>query len=96
MLAGIAAALRADGVFFMVDSKTSSHLHENLELPWGAFLYTVSTLHCMTVSLALGGAGLGTVWGEQMALAMLGDAGFSRVELGRVTDRRPPGSRPGR
>lgn len=81
VLAGIAAALRADGVFFMVDIKASSHLHENLGLPWGAFLYTVSTLHCMTVSLALGGTGLGTAWGEQVAVAMLSDAGFSQVEL---------------
>jgi Zn-dependent membrane protease YugP len=35
----------------------------------------------MTVSLAGGGAGLGTVWGEQLAREMLKDAGFSRVEV---------------
>ncbi|MDQ3734372.1 MAG: transcriptional regulator, partial [Actinomycetota bacterium] len=74
-------ALRHDGVFLMVDIKASSHLHENLDLPLGPFLYTVSTLHCMTVSLALGGSGLGTAWGEHVALAMLGEAGFSTVEI---------------
>jgi hypothetical protein len=36
----------------------------------------------MTVSLAGGGAGLGAMWGEELALLMLEDAGFtsSRVE----------------
>lgn len=52
-----------------------------MEHPLGPFLYTVSTMHCMTVSLALGGDGLGTVWGEQLARAMLADAGFTDVEV---------------
>ena len=81
VLAGIASALATDGVFLMVDIKASSHPHENLDLPWAPLLYTLSTMHCMTVSLALDGAGLGTVWGEQVAVAMLGDAGFSHVEV---------------
>ena len=38
----------------------------------------------MTVSLALGGDGLGTVWGEQTALRMLADAGFHAVEIADV------------
>ena len=81
VLAAIASALRDDGVFLMADVKASSHPDENLDLPWGPLLYTLSTMHCMTVSLALNGAGLGTVWGEQVALAMLGEAGFARVEI---------------
>ena len=36
-------------------------------------------MHCMTVSLALGGEGLGAVWGKQKALEMLSAAGFSNV-----------------
>jgi hypothetical protein len=71
-------------VFFMVDIKASSDLQDNLDLPWGAFLYAVSTLHCMTVSLALGGTGLGTAWGEEVAVAMLGDAGFAWVEVKEI------------
>ena len=35
--------------------------------PLAPMLYSVSTLHCLTVSLADGGAGLGTAWGEQLA-----------------------------
>ncbi len=40
----------------------------------------------MTVSLAHGGAGLGTMWGEQVALRMLADAGFAEVMLHDVPD----------
>lgn len=81
VLANIATALRPDGTFLMVDIKASSHVHENLDIPWSTFLYTVSLMHCMTVSLALGGDGLGTVWGHQTAVRMLHEAGFERVEI---------------
>lgn len=84
VLAGIASALRDDGVFLMVDVKASSHPHENMDLPWAALLYTLSTMHCMTVSLALDGTGLGTVWGKQTALDMLGEAGFSEIETKEI------------
>ena len=64
---GIADALRPDGVFLMQDIAGSSHVHDNLEHPLGPFIYTISSMHCMTVSLALGGAGLGAMWGEEKA-----------------------------
>ena len=35
----------------------------------------------MTVSLAEGGMGLGTMWGEQAARTMLGEAGFTSVDV---------------
>ena len=38
----------------------------------------------MTVSLALGGDGLGAVWGEELALDMLKEAGFSDIDVQRV------------
>jgi SAM-dependent methyltransferase len=63
VLAAVARAVRPDGVFMMVDLKASSNLADNLELPWAPFLYTVSTLHCMTVSLGLDEDGLGTALG---------------------------------
>ena len=37
-------------------------------------------MHCMTVSLALDGAGLGTVWGTQLAQKMMKDAGFNQID----------------
>ncbi len=81
VLAGIAAALRLGGTFLMVDDRASSNLHENLDHPLGPFLYGVSTMHCMTVSLAQGGEGLGTVWGEQKARELLTEAGFVEVTV---------------
>ena len=84
VLANIARALRPGGVFLMVDIAGSSNLEENAEHPLGALLYAVSTMHCMTVSLALNGEGLGTMWGEQLALKKLADAGFTSVEIKRV------------
>jgi SAM-dependent methyltransferase len=81
VLAGIAAALRTGGTFLMVDDRASSHLQENLDHPFGPFLYGVSTMHCMTVSLAQGGEGLGTMWGEQKACELLAEAGFARVDV---------------
>ncbi len=84
VLGGIAAALRPGGTFLMVDIAASSNLEENLQNPMGPMLYSISTLHCMTVSLALGGDGLGTVWGEQLAKKMLGDAGFKKIDVKSV------------
>ncbi len=84
VLAGIRKALRPDGTFLMVDIAASSNLEENLEHPMAAALYSVSTLHCMTVSLAHGGEGLGTMWGEQKAREYLAAAGFGSVETARV------------
>ena len=81
VLANIAAALRPSGAFLMVDIKASSYVDDNIELPWAPFLYTVSTLHCMTVSLALNGEGLGTAWGAETAVRMLGEAGFAHVDV---------------
>ncbi len=84
VLRSIFDALRPSGTFLMVDVAASSHLHENVEHPLGPALYTVSTMHCMSVSLEQGGEGLGTMWGEQKAREMLAEAGFGEVEVKQV------------
>lgn len=84
MLAGIAQALRPGGVYLCVDIAASSRLSENLDHPFGPFGYTISCMHCMTVSLADGGMGLGAMWGEQKAQEMLTDAGFTSIEAAHV------------
>ncbi|MFC9772693.1 MULTISPECIES: class I SAM-dependent methyltransferase [unclassified Pseudarthrobacter] len=81
VLRNIRRALKPGGTFLMVDIKASSALEDNVGLPWAAFLYAISTTHCMSVSLAQDGDGLGTVWGVQLAEAMLRDAGFRDVEV---------------
>ena len=84
VLAGISRALRPGGTFLMVDIAASSRLEENVDHPLGPALYTVSCMHCMTVSLAYGGEGLGAAWGEQKALELLAEAGFTQVDVKRV------------
>lgn len=79
-LRGIARALKPTGTFLMMEIAASSDLADNLDHPFGPFLYAASVFHCMTVSLAQGGPGYGTVWGEQGARSALADAGFSQVE----------------
>jgi trans-aconitate methyltransferase len=81
VLRRIRGALAPAGMFLMLDVHASSHLAENVAMPMSAFLYTISTMHCMTVSLAHGGAGLGTAWGKELATRMLKDAGFTDVQL---------------
>jgi len=84
VLANISCALKPDGVFLCVDIQASSNLEENMQHPLAPMLYGVSTLHCMTVSLALNGEGLGTVWGEQKARELLTEAGFKRIDVEHV------------
>lgn len=80
VLKGIHRTLAPGGVYLMQDIKASSHVHNNLEHPIGTFLYTVSCMHCMTVSLAQGGEGLGAMWGEEKTRDYLERAGFRSVE----------------
>jgi len=84
VLKRIAAALQTDGVFLMQDIDASSHVYKNLDHPMGPMLYTISCMHCMTVSLALNGEGLGAMWGEEQACQLLTEAGFTHVEVKRL------------
>jgi SAM-dependent methyltransferase len=81
LLKGIRRTLRPDGVYLMQDIQGSSHHHENVDHPGGPLLYMISCMHCMTVSLAQGGEGLGAMWGEQKARELLAEAGFTSVEV---------------
>ena len=81
VLKGIAEALKDDGVYLMQDIAGSSYVQNNMDHPLAPLLYTISTTHCTTVSLAQGGEGLGTMWGEEKAREMLEEAGFEHVEV---------------
>ncbi|MGA7051693.1 MAG: methyltransferase, partial [Mycobacterium sp.] len=84
VLENIYRALRTGGVLLMADIKASSRLEDNVGVPMSTYLYTTSLMHCMTVSLALDGVGLGAVWGTQLATSMLADAGFADVRVAEV------------
>jgi 2-polyprenyl-3-methyl-5-hydroxy-6-metoxy-1,4-benzoquinol methylase len=81
MLTNIFSALKDNGVYFMQDIAGSSHVHQNMEHPLAPFLYTISCMHCMTVSLSQNGKGLGAMWGKELACKMLNEAGFNQVEV---------------
>ncbi len=81
VLSGIARSLTPDGSFLMQDIAGTSRVEKDAEHPVAPFLYTISCMHCMTVSLAAGGAGLGAMWGREKALSMLKEAGFTRVDV---------------
>ncbi|ASC71404.1 S-adenosylmethionine-dependent methyltransferase [Halomicronema hongdechloris C2206] len=82
VLRKIYTALRPEGgVYLMQDIRASSQVQNNLDHPMAPFLYTISCMHCMTVSLAEGGMGLGTMWGREQAMEMLAEVGFQQVEL---------------
>lgn len=84
VLDGIYKSLKPKGQFLMQDIRASSHLENNREHPIAPLMYTLSTMHCMTVSLAQGGAGLGTMWGEELATAMLNQAGFDHIAVNQL------------
>jgi 2-polyprenyl-3-methyl-5-hydroxy-6-metoxy-1,4-benzoquinol methylase len=85
VLRGIQRTLRADGVYLMQDISGTSHVHKDVEHPLGTLLYTISCMHCMTVSLAQGGEGLGAMWGEEKTREYLERAGFREVTKKKLT-----------
>jgi hypothetical protein len=68
----------------MQDIAASSHVFNNIDHPVGPLLYTISCMHCMTVSLSENGAGLGAMWGEEKAIEMLHEAGFTKIDVRKL------------
>jgi len=79
VLGQIRAALAEGGCYLMVEPQAGDDLEQNLH-PAGALTYALSTLHCMTQSLAQGGVGLGAAWGPGRAEQYCRDAGFGHFE----------------
>jgi ubiquinone/menaquinone biosynthesis C-methylase UbiE len=84
VLKGIYRSLKNDGVYLMQDISGTSHLEEDMNHPIGTFLYTISCMHCMTVSLAQNGEGLGAMWGEEMTRDYLKNAGFRTINTNKL------------
>lgn len=79
-LAATRAVLAPDGVFLMIDSGAPATLEAQAGLAWAPMMYGVSIGHCLTVSLAQDGAGLGAMWGREAATTALAEAGFADVD----------------
>lgn len=84
VLKGIHRTLKKDGIYLMQDISGTGNLEEDKKHPIGPFLYTVSCMHCMTVSLAQNGDGLGAMWGDAMIRDYLRKAGFSTFETNKL------------
>jgi 2-polyprenyl-3-methyl-5-hydroxy-6-metoxy-1,4-benzoquinol methylase len=78
-LKSIRNALADDGVYVWSEPNATANAVENRN-PVGKMFHSISPLHCMTVSLAYNGAGLGTVIGESGARELAKEAGFSTFE----------------
>jgi len=78
-LAAVRRILKPGGAFLWSEAEASDRLEENLN-PMGRSLYGASTMHCMTVSLADAGEGLGVVIGEKKARSLAAEAGFTHFE----------------
>jgi SAM-dependent methyltransferase len=85
-LQGVCEMLTNDGAFSMIDIAAESDIDGNRNHPMGPFLYAVSLMHCMPVGLVDDGAGLGMMWGRQLAVEMLGQAGFDHVSVEKIPD----------
>ncbi|CEF68728.1 Winged helix-turn-helix DNA-binding domain and Methyltransferase domain-containing protein [Strongyloides ratti] len=76
--------LKPDGVFSMIEIKGSSNCCTDKKInPVGsALLYGISLFHCLPVGNSTKDAlGLGAMWGQERALKMLKEAGFSKIEI---------------
>ena len=81
VFASIYTALRPGARYLCVEPNASTHVHNNLGRGHAPFLYAVSTMHCMQVSLAApNGEGVGAAWGREQIEERLLAAGFTELE----------------
>jgi SAM-dependent methyltransferase len=79
LLRAIRRGLKPDGTYLCLEINCADTLERNLS-PLGALFYGCSVLLCTTVSLADGGAGLGTLGLPETKLrALAAEAGFTTV-----------------
>lgn len=81
VLGNVRRSIKPGGLFLMQDISCAGHHHRDCDHVFGPFLYTISCMHCMSVSLANGGPGLGATWGKDKAVEMLRAAGFGDVRV---------------
>lgn len=84
LLENIRQAMREDAVYIGQDIWAHTDVADNRDHPLAPFIYTISLMHCMTVSLAQGGIGLGAAWGEEKARELFEEAGFTDVSMHRL------------
>lgn len=81
VLAAVVRSLRPGGTFVMVEPLASGDLDTDVQHPMAPMMYATSLGHCVQVSLAAGGPGLGSMWGRAKAIPMLEAAGFTEISV---------------
>lgn len=79
-VAHVRSCLADGGRFVMCDSAAPASLEAQAELPWAPMMYGLSMFGCVGTARSQGGEGLGNMWGQEAATALLQDAGFADVE----------------
>jgi SAM-dependent methyltransferase len=85
LMVAIRESLREGGSYLMLEMNASHDVEEN-RTPLGKFLYNVSTLYCMTTSLAHDGAGIGACMGQEKAKELAFAAGYSQFRRLPIDD----------
>lgn len=85
LMRSIRNSLRPGGTYLMSEMNVSANPEENIN-PRGRMMYSISTLYCLSVSLADGGAGIGTLMGEPKARELAAEAGFGHFRRLPVED----------
>jgi len=81
VLRRIRGALAPEGAYLMVEPKVAERLTDDANNPFARMLHGISCLHCVPVSLAQGGPGLGACWGEARARRLAGEAAFASFQV---------------
>ncbi len=85
LMSSVRRALAPGGTYLVQEINISDKVENNLK-PMGKLVYSVSTLYCMTTSLAHGGAGIGAAMGEPKARELAVAAGFSHFRRLPIED----------
>ncbi len=85
LMASIRRALTPEGTYLMLEMNASHNVQDNVN-PLGRLLYSVSTLYCLTTSLAHNGAGIGACMGEPKARELATEAGFTQFRKLPIED----------
>jgi SAM-dependent methyltransferase len=85
LMRGIRGALAEEGTYLMLEMNASGDVADNVN-PLGRLLYSVSTLYCMTTSLAHDGAGIGACMGQRKAEELAEEAGYTHFRKLPIED----------
>jgi 2-polyprenyl-3-methyl-5-hydroxy-6-metoxy-1,4-benzoquinol methylase len=77
-LSEVRTALKQDGALFIMEPLVPDNIEDRVD-PKSALTYGISLFHCMTQSLAVGGAGLGATLGSAGLREVCTAAGFKDV-----------------